>query len=240
VVELAAVGPPEFAVGSAPKDGEPAALPAAGRIKEAFAARRSGKDGPLAVKPPKDLVGLGSKACRIAAPTQEDSALWIAVAGAKTGSARGIGDEVQRLPRLDEGKALSPEKHDCVGLSNDVFLAPRQVTKANGPWPGLQGVAVGCAQPAEAVAVAPKGSFRRALAQRIRAKAGSLEGTRPNDSRCIRCGNLSRPAAPDRQGRSGEDAEAPRQGGRALEARPPGRGSAAHRVGVAKKAPPGI
>ena len=125
VVELAAVGPPEFAVGSAPKDGEPAALPASGSIKEAFAARRSGKDGPLALKPPKDLVGLGAKVCGIAAPTQEDSALGIAVAGTKTGSARGIGDEVQRLPRLNQGKALSPEKHDCVGLSNDVFLAPR-------------------------------------------------------------------------------------------------------------------
>ena len=192
------------------------------------------------MKPTDHLVGLGSKACGIAAPTQKDSALGIAVAGTKTRSARRVRNEVQRLPRLNQGKALSPEKHDCVGLSNDVFLAPRQVAKAIWPVPGLQGVTVGCAQPAEAVAVAPKGSFRSALAQRIRAKARTLEGTRPNNSWCSRYGNLSRPAAPDRQGRSGEDAEAPRHGGRALEARPPGRGSATHRVGVAKKAPPGI
>ena len=125
VVELAAVGPPEFAVGSAPKDGEPAALPAAGGIKEAFAAGRCGKDGPLALKPPKDLVGLGSKACGIAAPTQKDSALGIAVAGAKTRSARRVRNEVQRLPRLNEGKALRPEEHDRARLSNDVFLTPR-------------------------------------------------------------------------------------------------------------------
>ena len=125
VVELAAVGPPEFAVGSAPKDGEPAALPAAGGIKEAFAAGRCGKDGPLALKPPKDLVGLGSKACGIAAPTQKDSALGIAVAGAKTRSARRVRNEVRRLPWLNEGKALRPEEHDRARLSNDVFLTPR-------------------------------------------------------------------------------------------------------------------
>jgi hypothetical protein len=125
VVELAAVGPPEFAVGSAPKNGEPAALPAAGRIKEAFAAGRCGKDGPLAVKPPKDLVGFGVKACGITAPAHKDPALGIAVAGAKTGSVQRVGNEVQRLPRLNQGKALRPEEHDGIRLGNDVFLAPR-------------------------------------------------------------------------------------------------------------------
>jgi hypothetical protein len=141
---------------------------------------------------------------------------------------------VQRLLRLNQAKALGPQKHDRVGLSNHAFLAPGQVAKALGPGPSLKGLTVASAKPAQGVAVAPNGSFKRTTAKGIGAKAGTLEGAGPNDSWSQRCGDFCRSAAPDGQGCGGESAQAPGQGGRALEARPPARGSTVHRVGVAK------